>query len=171
MSTEEEFDVLSAKAGETVEVSAVITTPSVNGRHTAVFRLADDERLPFGPRLWCDVIVSDAPLRAREEKAAVTPPSVDAAAPSVAASVAPAPASASASVESAASAAPVAPSAVESQLPPSVPSEAAVHKYEVQLQALANMGFKNRELNVCLLEHNNGNVQRVCEFLLTTLYS
>jgi len=57
MSTEEEFPVPVCKAGQSVEVSAVIITPTQPGRHTAVFRLADAERMPFGPRLWCDVVV------------------------------------------------------------------------------------------------------------------
>jgi hypothetical protein len=59
MSTEEEFPVPVCKAGQSVEVSAVILTPTQTGRHTAVFRLADSERVPFGPRLWCDVVVPD----------------------------------------------------------------------------------------------------------------
>jgi len=60
MSTEEEFPVPICKVGQSVEVSAVILTPTQSGRHTAVFRLADAERMPFGPRLWCDVIVHDS---------------------------------------------------------------------------------------------------------------
>jgi len=59
MSTEEEFPVPLCKVGQTVEVSAVVVTPSNSGRHTAIFRLADADRMPFGPRLWCDIVIQD----------------------------------------------------------------------------------------------------------------
>jgi len=59
MSTEEEFPVPPCKVGQTVEVSAVVVTPSVAGRHTAIFRLADNDRMPFGPRLWCDIVIPE----------------------------------------------------------------------------------------------------------------
>jgi gas vesicle protein len=54
---QEEFPVQSAKAGETVEASAVIITPVAPGRYTAFFRLADSDRNMFGPRMWVDLII------------------------------------------------------------------------------------------------------------------
>jgi murein DD-endopeptidase MepM/ murein hydrolase activator NlpD len=54
---QEEFPVQAAKPNETVEVSAVITTPAAPGRYTAFFRLADSERNMFGPRMWVDLII------------------------------------------------------------------------------------------------------------------
>jgi len=50
---------------------------------------------------------------------------------------------------------------------PEKPKE--VGKYAIQMKALASMGFKNEELNMFLLEANNGNVQTVCEHLLQNL--
>jgi len=39
-------------------------------------------------------------------------------------------------------------------------------KYEVQLNALASMGFNNRDLCIYMLERYNGNVQQVANWLL-----
>jgi len=183
LSTEEEFDVPLAKAGEAVDVSAVITTPSLslrasNGRHTAVFRLADQERTPFGPRLWCDVLVADVSKPKGdekgkpEEKARVAEKSsahVDSAEalPVSASAVSSASASAASASASASSASASASSASSS----SAPTSEARTKWSVQLGVLASMGFTNEELNVCLLENNSGNVQKVCEFLIHTLYN
>jgi hypothetical protein len=166
ISAEPSFDVPCAKPGETVEVSAVITTPPLskrnpNGRHTANFRLADDTGNNFGPRLWCDIVVADV---SEDKKEGAVSDSVPAAAPS-----APSAAAAPSSVPSVA-AAPSAPvAAPASDAAPSVPVSS--EDYAVQLQVLATMGFHNKELNLHLLRHNNGNVQKVCEFLLNTLYS
>jgi len=56
LSSQEEFPVPLAKAGETVEVSAVLNVPSKHGRYSVYFRLADVDRNVFGPRIWCDII-------------------------------------------------------------------------------------------------------------------
>jgi next-to-BRCA1 protein 1 len=54
----EEFSVLSAKPGQTVEISVPITTPTKPGSYSAYFQLADANRSVFGPRLWLEVVVT-----------------------------------------------------------------------------------------------------------------
>jgi len=146
MSTEEEFPVPTCKAGQSVEISAVILTPTQQGRHTAVFRLADSERVPFGPRLWCDVVVPD-----------LSGASVDAPAPATTLPVPSAPTSESS--------APMDISEAKTEKPKSEPEP----KYAIQMRALASMGFKDEEQIKFLLEKYNGNVQTVCERLLQNL--
>jgi len=182
--TEHFFEVPCAKPGEAVDVSAVITTPSLdrrnsdsNGRHTAVFRLRDDAGNPFGPRLWCDVMVAAIDVKPTSEEKAVPAAaavvSVPAVAPGAPESAAAAPAApVTPIVPLAAPAAPedkAAPASAASASAGAAPA-AAAEQYAVQLQVLAGMGFQNRDLNLYLLQHNNGNVQKVCEFLLNTLY-
>jgi hypothetical protein len=194
LASEASFDVPEAKSGETVDVTAVIATPSLgqrnsNGRHTACFRLADDAGNSFGPRLWCDIVVADTSsvlceaAAAAAQAAASAPASAPAASPAPASvpaePVAPAPAvpaSAPAPAVPVSAPAPPAPAALPQQgaLPaavpqPSAPSAASSEKYALQLQILATMGFQNQDLNLFLLESNNGNLQKVCEFLLNTL--
>jgi len=76
MSTEEEFPIPVCKAGQSVEVNAVILTPTQPGRHTAVFRLADADRMPFGPRLWCDVVVPDPSGASKDSLPSAPPPTI-----------------------------------------------------------------------------------------------
>jgi len=141
MSTEEEFPAPACKVGQSVEVSAVILTPTQPGRHTAVFRLADAERMPFGARLWCDVVVPD-PSGSKDPVTVpmdTTPTETKV-------------------LESTQIQQP-------QQLQPQVqPSQS--HKHAIQLRALESMGFVDMELNKQLLEKHNGNVQTVCEYLL-----
>jgi len=70
----EEFPVQIAQPGETVEVCAVLRTPSIPGRYSAFLRLADvseSDRQPFGPRFWCDVFVTkDAPTQTQAQASA-----------------------------------------------------------------------------------------------------
>jgi len=56
LASQEEFPVPLAKAGEIVEVSAVLNVPEKHGRYSVYFRLADADRNVFGPRIWCDII-------------------------------------------------------------------------------------------------------------------
>jgi hypothetical protein len=154
MSTEEEFPVPLCKAGQSVEVSAVILTPTQPGRHTAVFRLADAERMPFGPRLWCDVVVPD-PSGVSKEQPSAKEPSAKEQPSGVSKDPQPsAPVSMDTSPENKVS--------QNSQSTQPVQQE----KYAIQLRALESMGFVDMELNKQLLEKHNGNVQTVCEQLL-----
>jgi len=138
MSTEEEFPVPVCKAGQSVEVSAVILTPTQPGRHTAVFRLADADRMPFGPRLWCDVVVPD-PSGVSKDPQPMAPPTT---------------------------AMDTSPENKVSQTVPSTQSTQQQDKFAIQLRALESMGFVDMELNKQLLEKHKGNVQTVCEQLL-----
>jgi hypothetical protein len=155
MSTEEEFPVPMCKAGQSVEISAVILTPTQQGRHTAVFRLADSERVPFGPRLWCDVVVPDLSGASGDPLPSAPPAS----------QVSSAPMDVSASEDKE--------KPKDKSVKPAEPSKdqepVYTGKYAIQLRALASMGFKNEELNTFLLDSHNGNVQTVCEHLLQNL--
>jgi hypothetical protein len=50
--------------------------------------------------------------------------------------------------------------------PPIVNEEKSVEPYQTELDALAVLGFGNRELNAYLLQHHKGNVQAVANWLL-----
>jgi hypothetical protein len=54
----EEFSVVSAKPGQTVEVSVAITTPTKAGNYSAYFQLANADRKVFGPRLCAEATVT-----------------------------------------------------------------------------------------------------------------
>jgi len=167
ISTEEEFPVTGCKVGQSVEISAVIMTPTKPGRHTAVFRLADGERIPFGPRLWCDFVVPDLlggsssttqPIPSAPSSEGDSKTSADVQMTSTEPKKAP--------VEVKA---PTAPTTTAPTPAPKVEEPIYRGKYEIQMKALFSMGFKNEELNLYLLENHNGNVQKVCEYLLQSL--
>lgn len=145
MSSEEEFPVPACKAGETVDISALVISQAINGRQTAVFRLADAERVPFGPRFWCDFIVGHlakpSEVKSEVKHDAPSAPSAPSAPPSAS------------------------PSATLASAPPA-PVDPRKEKYAVQLGALTGMGFADEEMILNLLEVNGGNVQTVCETLL-----
>eukprot|EP00457_Paulinella_chromatophora_P003776 gb/GEZN01003784.1/.p1 GENE.gb/GEZN01003784.1/~~gb/GEZN01003784.1/.p1 ORF type:complete len:592 (-),score=58.03 gb/GEZN01003784.1/:287-2062(-) len=58
---ESRFPVQAAAPGQMVDVSVILTTPSVEGRCRAFFRLVTDENQFFGPRMWLDVDVLNSP--------------------------------------------------------------------------------------------------------------
>lgn len=58
------------------------------------------------------------------------------------------------------------PSAPSQEAAPSSPDETTSSRYATQLNVLKAMGWDNEELNVYLLSQNNGDVQRVCTWLL-----
>jgi hypothetical protein len=179
MSTEEEFPVPMCKAGQSVEISAVILTPTVQGRHTAVFRLADSERVPFGPRLWCDVVVPDLSgaspetLSSSGPQPSAPPASIGSSAPMDTTPETKAPEKSPEQPKSPEPKSTEPTKAPETKEQPKAqqPAKPVVEpaKYAIQMKALASMGFKNEELNMFLLEANNGNVQTVCEHLLQNL--
>jgi len=167
----EEFSVVAAKPGQTVEVSVPITTPTKPGNYTAYFQLADVNRAVFGPRLWLEVMVT----RDEEDERKLAPSSAV-----VAPVVVHAPVASSAPVvdtsgwvdvkveTSPVKATPVASSA--SSAPSAVPKPGqAPSKYETHLASLSAMGFKNAELNSFLLEKHNGDIQQVTNWLLENM--
>lgn len=195
-SLENEFDVRSTAPGQTTAVNAVVRTPAVPGRYRAAFRMQDADGARFGPRMWCDLVVvpgaaaSDAALAPSTEAAVAAP----AAAPAVAVAEAAVEAKAAELVETRqvrpavdalANPAEPAPSAAPNAAPVKtakddgkggeeddvvvvdpVNADPNPSKYAVQMAALAAMGWGNDELNLFLLDQNDGNVQRVCNWLL-----
>jgi len=184
----EEFSVISAQPGQSVEVSVPITTPVKAGNYTAYFQLADSDRKVFGPRLWLEVSItrddederkmSPKPAPAVRTLSPVLPP-VDTTGwvdvkveTSSAASVTPAKADAVVKGESSplVKVTPAAPSASAATLPVSpVVTPPKPVKYEAQLASLSAMGFKNQELNAFMLEKHNGDIQHVTNWLLENM--
>jgi hypothetical protein len=137
---QEEFEVPRAKAGETVEITAVLAIPaSYSGRATAFFRLADKDRNTFGQRIWADLLVEKAAEKPVEAKKAENP-----------------------KVEAKAKEA--VPSAPVAAVP--APSAVVASEFDAQLNALAVLGFSNRELNEYLLRQEKGNTANVVNWLL-----
>jgi len=184
----EEFSVVSAQPGQTIEVSIPITTPIKAGNYTAYFQLADQDRNVFGPRLWLEILVT----RDEEDERKMTPPPTSVASaplPSVDTSgwidvkvetspvvkpvvtpattvpatslSAPAVTSSSASVASVVS--------VPKPAATAAPTPSAPAKYAAQLASLSSMGFNNAELNSFLLEKHNGDIQQVSNWLLENM--
>jgi hypothetical protein len=88
LNAQEEFPVKRAAAGETCDISVVLTTPANPGRVTAYFRLMTAEGEKFGHRVWADFIVTTeeekkAPVeeKKKEEKKDVTATSTTVSAP------------------------------------------------------------------------------------------
>jgi len=186
----EEFSVISAQAGQSVEVSVPITTPVKAGNYTAYFQLADSDRKVFGPRLWLEVSITrddeDERKMSSPKPAApavrtpspVLPPvdttgwvdvKVETSSP---ASTTPAKADAVVKGESSplVKVTPAAPSASAATVPVSpVVAPPKPVKYEAQLASLSAMGFKNQELNAFMLEKHNGDIQHVTNWLLENM--
>jgi len=153
-SVENDFEVglpgSSVEVGQTVDVSVVVRTPAERGRYHAVFRFVDTNGLRFGPRLWCDLKVvkaDDAPDASSSSSASSAADTPDAT------PVQPVDVASAASAAGAASTA-------------SAASTVLADTYVIQLCALKAMGWDNDELNLYLLKENDGDVQRVCHWLL-----
>lgn len=190
ISAEEEFPVSQAKANEVVEVCVVLNLPKDVGRYTAYYRLADGDRNCFGPRLWADIFVvandsklpvqpaNSAPVAAApagpsgkdEKKDAGAVPVTAAPTASVAATVVSAPGPVAVPAAVPLTPAPVAASGSQAASAVSASSDAAVSpvfaKYAVQLRQLSDMGFKNADLNLYLLDRANGSVTEVAQWYL-----
>jgi hypothetical protein len=172
-----------AEPGQQVEVSAVLRAPTIPGRYQAFFRLADADRTPFGARLWADLFVlaepsapSAAPVSASVIPAPVTAPAVVDIPVQIVRAVEQSPV-----VSSPKPTAPVvaaepinvpvvvvqsAPAASSMSLDAPVVAPVAAGKYALAQSLLEEMGFRNRELNLFLLESNNGDVPTVAAWLL-----
>jgi len=156
----EEFSVVAAQPGQTVEVSVPITTPTKPGNYSAYFQLADANRAVFGPRLWLEVVVT----RDEEDERKLAPSSAV-----VAPAVVHAPVASSAPVvdtsgwvdvkveTSPVKAASVAPSASSAPSQPAasivaVPKPAqAPSKYETHLASLLCHGFQKCRVELILV--------------------
>jgi hypothetical protein len=162
ISAQEEFPVPQAKPNETVEVSAVIQTPATKGRYTAHFRLADKDRsFLFGPRLWVDFLV----ISGEEGKSASTG--------NTTAATDSKDKSKEAGVRSDSKAQDTTAAPTQPQQQPikqgQITTEEPAERFALQLKALEGMGFTNRELNLYLLDKENGNVAQVAQWLLNKL--
>ena len=160
----EETPVPLAQPGQTVEIATLLRVPNTPGRYQAYFRLTNADRMPFGQRMWVDLMAAnDAPAvddagskqqssetqpEAQPQQQVESEPVVNVLAP---AESAPSQASSSPAPASSASA---------------TPAVAASSPYESQLSLLSEMGFSNRELNSFLLESRNGDVRAVAAWLL-----
>lgn len=170
-SVENEFEVGCLLPGATANVSAVIRTPAEPGRYKAVFRLKDDKG-HFGPRLWCDlVVVPPSPDVTKAAEVSVAPKPADKGAKKAdkyAAKAEKYAAKADKCAEKADKRAEKAKSVekADKECAEKAKSVEKADKYAVQLEALKAMGWDNDELNRYLLDERDGNVQRVCLWLL-----
>jgi len=187
----EEFSVIPAAAGQTVEVSVPVTTPVKAGNYTAYFQLANSERNVFGPRLWLEVQVTrdeedERKLALAAASSSSSPPPaahVDTSgwvdvkvetSPVVKPTTAPVTPVVPAVTLAPTTAAPVTPKlvvAIPVHPAPSAPSAPAPGpaKYAAQLASLSAMGFNNAELNAFLLEKHTGDIQKVTNWLLENM--
>lgn len=60
LTLEKRYPVKNARAGEEVEVSAVLKTPNKKGRYCSYYRLQRNGEF-FGPRVWVDIFAVDEP--------------------------------------------------------------------------------------------------------------
>jgi hypothetical protein len=171
VSVHEEYEVPLAKGGkEQIELSAVIITPNKPGKYTAYYTLADENRVPFGPRLWTNFEVQivdddDLPSENKQDLITDTPPTTTTANNN----------------DDNDSKLPVAEPVVsenktERKVPLEIPNsytdlaksmtlDDKVEKYAQQLALLDKMGFKSQQVNIALLDVYQGNIAKVLDEL------
>jgi len=160
-----------AGAGETVHISLSIVVPNEPGRFRGTFRLEAPDRTRFGPRIWIDLVVPDE--SSSSEKEAPVKTSVEESTPKQSelapAVVAPVTVPVSASAPPAAT--PVASAPVMEATPEEKPKVVApTFQYSNQLATLRSMGFKDPELCRYLLLNNQGDLQKVVQWLLANAH-
>jgi hypothetical protein len=190
-STMEEFPVASVKAGEQQEISAEIITPQKPGTYELYFQLADQDRACFGPRLWCKfTVVAAGENRAQTSTKVASSEGNEGSTSQASNSSANKPSNTSApmSIEgsqqslgnktrSLAQTLSLGSEDSEPNPPQAFNMSESKTEFKIdqsispdltdQLRALAAMGFVNQELNSYLLRNHNGNVEQVCQYLLT----
>lgn len=67
LTLEKRYPVKNARAGEEIEVSAVLKTPTKKGRYCSYYRLQRNGEF-FGPRVWVDIFAVDEPNEKKEVK-------------------------------------------------------------------------------------------------------
>merc|ERR1719319_932245 len=65
LTLEKRYPVKNARAGEEVEVSAVLKTPNKKGRYCSYYRLQRNGEF-FGPRVWVDIFAVDEPEKCKK---------------------------------------------------------------------------------------------------------
>lgn len=162
----EETPVPLAQPGQTVEIATLLRVPNTPGRYQAYFRLTNADRMPFGQRMWVDLMAAnDAPAvddaGSQQQQQSETQPEAQPQHQSESEPVVNVLAPAESSAPSQATSSPAATSSASA-----APAVAASSPYESQLSLLSEMGFSNRELNSFLLESRNGDVRAVAAWLL-----
>lgn len=181
-SLEKEYQVKAIKPGECVDISAVLTTPSEPGRSTAYFRLVDHEGNHFGPRIWCDVIVippddsNSHPIQSIIPQLQSSVPSAPSAliAPSAPTLIPPSVPSAlitpnvpTQTTNSLEQKAYEEKSDATMECPDDGMTDSGEKVWKKELQELATMGFHDTATIIFYLEQHNGDVQAVCNSLLS----
>jgi len=183
------FEVPCAAAGQIVDVSAVLQAPMKPQQYIGYYRLCTAEGQKFGPRIWVDLVVVQ-PQTSEDSKASpkVTEPKdkVEATEPPVTEpkqvvvvaapwpEVVPEPVEEPKPEVKVPESEPEPEPKLESEPKPEAKAElvpvaepAVPSKYAVQMETLRGMGFTDNVLNDYLLSNNNGNVQRVVEWILS----
>jgi len=170
-------DVPAAAAGSIVEVTAFIQVPSTPKQYTGYYRLCTADGQRFGRRFWIDLVVVAqessedseskplAPVKPTESTESIPPlEPIDPIEPTK-------PVEPTKPIESTNPIAPVEPPKTEQKQPtkPAEPNPKSPfsEKYAAQVEILKGMGFRDDDLNKYLLANNNGNVQRVVEWILS----
>jgi len=157
LAPERVLPVPSATPGQIVEVSAIIKLPSNPKQYTGYYRLATKDGKKFGPRFWVDLIVVAAEKSSAkpEEKSVPTPPKK---------SEKPSP------VDNKQASEKSVPTSKKIEKPSQVDNKQTsgpALKYRAEIENLKGMGFEDAELNAYLLANNDGDVQKVVEWILS----
>jgi len=149
-----EAPVAEVQPGKEVDVSVELTAPSVLGRYNSFWRLVTAEGLKFGHQVWVDVIVEE------EKKPQVMPtPAILNPEPKPVLPIVPV------KIEPVELPKPIViPTKIEPQKPVEVPKEKT--KFEMALDQVEEMGFRERDLNIQLLIKFNGDLLKVVQELL-----
>jgi len=161
LSAIEFVSVPAVNAGDEIDISVDMVSPSRAGRYIGYWRLSSPDGTRFGQRVWVDVVVSPS---------ASTSPS----APAVA-SPSPLPTSVvqSNSVTAVVPAKDVMEVETQPKVAPAVvatpPAPAEEEPVSTEVQQLMDMGFTNKALNRQLLEANRNDIFKVVQILLNNL--
>lgn len=151
-----------AGPGDIVHVSIKIQVPDEVGRFRGTFRLETPDGTRFGPRVWIDLIVPPEEKESEKSQSQSHSPSP--------AELVAEPKSAHDEDEKLAqqmNAVNIEQSQSSSSKPSANNSSTPPFEYSNQLATLRSMGFQDVELNRYLLLNNQGDLQKVCAWLLT----
>jgi hypothetical protein len=175
-----------AEPGAIVKVSVTIKLPLAPKQYTGYYRLATEDGKKFGPRFWVDVIVvvpGDSEEKSPSEEKAVKVKKEPESTPEKLVEV-PQPSDIPQleDVQAEVQKSSVVQVQVQDIQPPKVEEQTVEVKqekselpkkpliqspYAAQLEILVGMGFTDAELNAYLLGNNEGNVQRVVEWIIS----
>jgi next-to-BRCA1 protein 1 len=156
LSAIEYVSVPAVNAGDEIDISVDMVSPSRAGRYIGYWRLSSPDGTRFGQRVWVDVVVSPSASTSASAPAAASPSSLPTVVQSN--SVAPVPAKDVMEVESQPKVAPVV-----------IATPAEEEPVSTEVQQLMDMGFTNKALNRQLLEANRNDIFKVVQILLNNL--